>query len=108
MLPIRSTSANWPEKCKWLNDIKDSKFIPVPVHIVTKKEIKASVQALLAGMPPSASTSSFDSLSALLGAVTESTGGVHSPHGLVQRFQKQSKEKERSAPIRFLLYSLRI
>lgn len=35
MLPILSTQANWPEKRKWLNDIKDSKFITVPVHVIS-------------------------------------------------------------------------
>lgn len=50
----------------------------------------------------------FSSLSALLGAVTGSTAARHCWDGFTGRFQNQAKEKEPSAPVRFLLCSLKI
>jgi len=51
-------------------------------HCCLEKKIKTSVQDLLAEMQPSASSSSFNTLSALLGAATDTTAAVHSPCGL--------------------------
>lgn len=66
----------------------------MPVHFVSEKEIKASIQAVLVEVQPSAPTSLFHLLSALLGAVTGSTATFHSPHGFTHRIENQTKEKE--------------